>query len=121
VRQSLIQTLVGGGVSTTLVDYTVPAGRRAQLDIVDVEAVVTTVLGAAQTAIIEYQFDVGAGLANGATRFYPVASAVGTQPEIHGPGMYLTAGHRVVALCNVQAGTGSLTASGALKITEFDN
>lgn len=110
-----------GGVATTLATYTVPAGRSAHITWAHVAALVTTVLGAAQTAFIRILI-VPSGGASQEVGFhmFQVTAAVGTERQV-GPGSFdLRAGDLVEASVLNNAGTGVVQSMGGINGVEYD-
>jgi len=105
---------IAGGASVTLTDYTVPAGRVAQVTL-DVFAVVTAVLAAGQFLSFAVQITT---FIHG--RRTAAAAALGTFIQL-GPFTYfLRAGDRIIVSASENVGAGTSEASGGIEGVEYD-
>ncbi len=105
---------IAGGASVTLTDYTVPAGRVAQVTL-DVSAVVTVVLAAAQFLSCAVQITTFIH----ARRTGPAAAA-GTTIQLGAFTYFLKAGDRIIVSASENAGAGTSEASGGIEGVEYD-
>src|SRR6266496_4218949 len=112
VRASQVRSLVAGGTNQAMVDYTVPAGRSALVEVAEGTAFVSSALAAGQGGTIVIQFDVGGGLLNGPNVAFPPASALAVDKTAQVEGLTLHGGHRIVVNVATDAGAGALTAGG---------
>src|SRR6266496_3837505 len=105
---------VVGAATFTLTDYTVPAGRVAQVTLA-LFAIVTVALAAGQTLSCGVTITT-----NIHARGTAPAAPVGTTIELNPFPYYLRAGDRIVVTVSVTAGAGVASTSGGIEGVEYD-
>ncbi|MGH2668420.1 MAG: hypothetical protein ACRDH5_04745 [bacterium] len=111
---------VGGGLTVTLADYTVPAGRRVLLGAHLMGLVVTTALAAAQQAHIQTRITRFGGVATLLAQLTAqAAAAIGTRVDYTTGEIHLRAGDRIAAEVVTDAGAGVVRAAGGFTGVEY--
>ncbi len=109
----------GGGTSITYVDYTVPANRRADIQMARGFYVVTTVLAAGQNESIHLDL-ANVAIPNWVFNISIVAAPVGDKGAFEAEHLFLVAGDHIQIISTLAAGAGVVTAGGAISGVEYD-
>ncbi len=110
-----------GGTNNLLATYTVPALRRALVEIAQGFEEVAVALAAGQTAVIDVLITPSGGAQTlVAQNFMGGAAPALTNRTVAAQGLTLKAGDLVEVRMVITAGAGTVSAGGGLKATEYD-
>jgi len=109
----------GGGTTITYVNYTVPAGRRADIYMARGWYLVTVVLAAGQTESAHLDYSVPA-TPNVVVVQSQAAAAVGDRQQWEAEHLFLTATDQIVIQGTLSAGAGTVVDGGGISGVEYD-
>ncbi len=110
-----------GGTNNLLATYTVPAGRRAFVEVIGGFIEVAVAMAAGQTTVVSILVTPSGGVQTLVDQnFLGGAAPALTNRTVVAYGVYLKAGDLIELRAILTAGAGTASAGGGLKLTEFD-